>query len=235
MREPVLQNIGQNKSLSSRVAEQIENLIKDGTFASGDQIPIETELQKQMNVGRTAVREAIKILVAKNMLEVRRGQGTFVVENPGMVDDPLGFDLEKDQDKATRDLWLVRCAIEPLSARLAAENITEEEIRSLRSDLEEFLDAYNRGVNVQDADIRLHADIAKASHNIAIARIVPMFLSTIRRINRLSIQYSGAEKMEKEARNAHQALVDAICAHDAAAAEASMREQLEAHRTYLEK
>ena len=122
-----MQNIGQSKSLSSRVAEQIENLIREGKFTSGQQIPNETQLQQQMNVGRGAVREAIKILVAKNMLEVRRGQGTFVVENPGVVEDPLGLSLEKDQDKVVRDLHQVRCELEPLAAKLAAKNITEEE------------------------------------------------------------------------------------------------------------
>lgn len=230
-----MQNIGQSKSLSSRVAEQIENLIREGKFTSGQQIPNETQLQQQMNVGRGAVREAIKILVAKNMLEVRRGQGTFVVENPGVVEDPLGLSLEKDQDKVVRDLHQVRCELEPLAAKLAAKNITEEEQTTLKTDLKKLIDAYDYGENVQDADIQLHTDIARASHNVVLARIIPMLLFAIRKTNLLSIQFLGAEEAEKFAKQDHTNLVNAICVHDPEAAKQSMYEQLAAHNQYLDK
>ena len=64
--------------LSERVAQQISSLIKEQNIGVGDKLPNEFELAESLNVGRGTIREAVKLLVARNCLEIRRGKGTYV-------------------------------------------------------------------------------------------------------------------------------------------------------------
>lgn len=89
-----------NKPLPELVAEQIEALITDEELASGDKLPNEFQMAEELNVGRGTIREAVKILVSKNVPEIQRGRGTFVCEKTGMMDDPLGLKFIKDKNKA---------------------------------------------------------------------------------------------------------------------------------------
>ena len=114
-------------SLSERVAQQISDLIKERNIGVGDKLPNEFELAESLNVGRGTIREAVKILVARNCLEIRRGKGTFVTEKIGQVTDPLGFEYIADKVKLTEELYEVRFQIEPWIASLAAKRIREDE------------------------------------------------------------------------------------------------------------
>ena len=80
-----------NQSLPEQVAAQINQLIIDQNIGPEQKLPNEFELAERLNVGRGTIREAVKLLVARNCLEVRRGKGTFVVEKTGQIEDPLGF------------------------------------------------------------------------------------------------------------------------------------------------
>ena len=75
--------------LSEQTADRIQQLINK-QYKPGDKIPAEMELASFMDVSRTTIREAVKILCSRNILEIKRGSGTFVCENPGMPRDPLG-------------------------------------------------------------------------------------------------------------------------------------------------
>ena len=70
---------------------RINQVIIDQNINAGEKLPNEFELAAHLNVGRGTIREAVKLLVARNCLEIRRGKGTFVVEKPGQIEDPLGF------------------------------------------------------------------------------------------------------------------------------------------------
>ena len=78
----MFKNVQQQREipLSEKVAQQIGNLIKERNIQIGDKLPNEFELAESLNVGRGTIREAVKILVARNCLEIRRGKGTFVTE-----------------------------------------------------------------------------------------------------------------------------------------------------------
>ena len=75
----------EDKTLPERAADQVISMIVDGTFKPGDKLPGEYDLAQRLNVGRSTVREAIKSLVSQNILEVRRGNGTFVKEHTGVA------------------------------------------------------------------------------------------------------------------------------------------------------
>ena len=101
------------KSLVETVSDEITKYIMDNELQVGDKIPNEFELAEKLNVGRSTVREAIKALVSRNVLEVKRGSGTFISSKAGVADDPLGLELIKDRAKLAQDLLEVRFMIEP--------------------------------------------------------------------------------------------------------------------------
>ena len=128
----------QTKTLAEQVADGIMNLIQETPYKAGDKLPTEKELCESTGAGRNTVREALKILASRNVLEIRQGAGTFVSEKQGIPDDPLGFSMVNDHVKLTKDLLQVRIMLEPQIAALAAQCAKEHEIRELEEILEEM-------------------------------------------------------------------------------------------------
>ena len=120
------------QTLPQKAADAIIRLIQTENYATGTKLPNEYELSRMLNVSRNTVREAIKLLVSRNILEVRRGAGTFVSEKQGLGDDPLGLTMIVDQSHLNQDLMQVCLLIEPKSAALAAQYITAEDIEKLQ-------------------------------------------------------------------------------------------------------
>ena len=117
-----------SRPLAEQVSGQIRQLIIDRHLTGGDKLPNEFELAEQLNVGRGTVREAVKLLVARNVLEIRRGRGTFVTQQTGVIHDPLGFAYMPDQARLSRELLDIRLNMEPWIASMAAQNATDEDI-----------------------------------------------------------------------------------------------------------
>ena len=122
----------EEKTLPERAADKIIDMIMGNAMKPGDRLPTELELIQYLNVGRSTVREAIKLLVSQNIIEVRRGNGTFVKEQTGVMDDPLGFRFVQDKLKLGLDLCEIRFMIEPAIAALAAERATKKDLEQLR-------------------------------------------------------------------------------------------------------
>lgn len=168
-----------NKPLTARLADQIVRLIIDNRFRAGDKLPNEYELAKMLNVGRSTVREAIKILVSANILEIRRGAGTFVSEKPGVADDPLGLKFIKDKAKLSLDLLEIRLMIEPQIAARAAAKATSDDIRQLNQLCREVEDLIQSGQNHLHKDIQLHTKIAESIDNLVIPNLIPIINTAI--------------------------------------------------------
>lgn len=83
----------QKKLLSEKIANNITELISKGYYKPGDKMPNEIQLSEELSISRATLREAIKSLESRNILEVRRGIGTFVAEAPGLSLDPLGSEF----------------------------------------------------------------------------------------------------------------------------------------------
>lgn len=95
--------------LSEKIAENIGKSIVAGFYKIGDQMPNEMELSEELGISRATLREAIKILISQNVLEVRRGIGTFVSHTPGLSSDPLGLDyILIGEDKREVVKWAKR-------------------------------------------------------------------------------------------------------------------------------
>ena len=100
--------------------------ILDKPVKIGERIPTEGELTELFEVGRSTVREAVKGLVTRSVLEVRRGDGTYVISTIYMENDVLGFGNVKDRYRLALDLFDVRLMIEPEIVTWACRKATEE-------------------------------------------------------------------------------------------------------------
>ena len=159
--------------LSERVAERIRQMILGTNLEPGDKLPNELQLSTDLNISRSTVREAIKILVSTNVLEVRRGTGTFVSENPGIAKDPLGITIMEEEDLLPHILEM-RLIVEPQMAEIAAIRGTDEEIAKIREAYEHVKNAVMKGENHTPADIEFHNQIARSTHNPILQRVVPI-------------------------------------------------------------
>ena len=163
-----------SNTLVEKTSKEIIKLINEGNYKSGMKLPNEYELSDQLGVSRNTVREAIKALVSRNILEIRRGSGTFVSKKMGVSDDPLGLSFVKDRHKLALDLMDVRIMIEPQIAMLAAQNAEPEDIKKLETLLNEFEEMILSGENHLEKDIEFHALIAKCSKNLVVSNLIPI-------------------------------------------------------------
>ena len=164
----------QTKTLAEQVADGIMNLIQETPYKAGDKLPTEKELCESTGAGRNTVREALKILASRNVLEIRQGAGTFVSEKQGIPDDPLGFSMVNDHVKLTKDLLQVRIMLEPQIAALAAQCAKEPEIKELEEILEEMEAAMKKREDYSELDTKFHTKIAQCTHNIVMENLLPV-------------------------------------------------------------
>ena len=157
----------QTKTLAEQVADGIMNLIQETPYKAGDKLPTEKELCESTGAGRNTVREALKILASRNVLEIRQGAGTFVSEKQGIPDDPLGFSMVNDHVKLTKDLLQVRIMLEPQIAALAAQCAKEHEIKELEA-------AMKKREDYSELDTKFHTKIAQCTHNIVMENLLPV-------------------------------------------------------------
>lgn len=222
----ILKTLQQQKEplLSEKVAQQLSDLIKERNIEPGDKLPNEFELAQSLNVGRGTIREAVKILVARNCLEIRRGKGTFVTEEIGKVADPLGFEFKSDKVRLAEELCEVRMYLEPWVAQLAAQRITAEEKEELRKRCRAVEDDINAGVDHYESDNAFHQYIARCTRNSVLSEMIPIITYSIQ----LFTRFKDAKILNKTI-TTHRSVTEALCANDAEAAHAAMTEHIAAN------
>ena len=158
----------QKKSLADIVAEQLRQQIAEGIYTIGDKLPTEPELMKTFKVGRSSIREAVKLLVNMGVVQVRQGSGTFVAEasdtNGGNINMSIADRTELDEVRKILDIAIVEKAV----ARR-----TEKDIERMQSSLEARKVNAKNGLLKEciEADLNFHIAIADAAHNRILADI----------------------------------------------------------------
>ncbi|WP_328384681.1 FadR family transcriptional regulator [Streptomyces sp. NBC_00400] len=203
-------------SLVDLVIEQMERLIADGEWEVGTKIPAEPVLVEQLDVGRNTVREAVRALVHTGMLEPRQGDGTYVRAGSG-----FGAAVQRRLQRAeSLEAYEVRASLERDAARYAAERRTDEDLAALRGALAERGRAWESGEVAAfiDADMRFHRAVAAAAHNSVLAELYEHFSDALRGTLQTVLGTPLPEAVRHQL-DAHTAIVDAIEARDAEAAE----------------
>lgn len=222
----------ETKSLVELTTDAIICFIREQGIDVGGKLPNEYQLAEQLKVSRSTVREAVRILVSRNILEVRQGSGTYVSEKRGIHEDPLGFTLIKDTLKLTKDLFEIRYLLEPRVAELAALHASEEDIRELKELKEAIAEKVGKeDLEHIDLDIRFHSVIARASGNVAMNHLVPIINQSISLYN----DYYTTEESVEEMLVSHEEIYQAIRAHNSSAASDATLLHITKIRNFLQK
>ncbi|EKQ51631.1 MULTISPECIES: FadR/GntR family transcriptional regulator [unclassified Clostridium] len=213
-----LNNISSStKSLGEQTSERIIQLIIKNDWKAGDKLPNEYDLAEKLKVGRSTIREAIKALVSRNILEIRRGAGTYISEKGGIADDPLGLTFVKDKFKLAVDLLEVRFMIEPSIASIAAVKATGEEIQQMSDLCDEIEELILQNEPYMDKDIEFHTAIAKSSKNLVVGNLIPIINSSIAIFMDITNQ-----KLRRETIETHREVLNAIKDRDSNGARDAM-------------
>ncbi|MFQ5852419.1 MAG: FadR/GntR family transcriptional regulator [Candidatus Binatia bacterium] len=173
------------------VVSQIHDLIREGRFKAGDQLPSERELAGTFKVSRTSVREALRALETEGLIVTRTGTGTFVADLPTESLVAALARLLIEAKDALADVFEMRKLIEPQIASLAAERATEEEIERMRKILEKQKELVRKDVAAVQADAEFHFSIGRATQNQALQKLVSRLMDLLSHSREESLQSPG--------------------------------------------
>jgi DNA-binding FadR family transcriptional regulator len=211
--------------LTESMADKICALIHQKRLSVKEKIPNEFELAKLFHVGRGTVREAIKLLISRNILEIHRGRGTFVCENPGLVDDPFGFNYATNKLQLAVDLITIRAILEPEIAASAAKYANDSEIKKMKILAEAISSLAKRDEDYCETDIDLHTLIAESSRNTVMPHLIPIICYGIDVYNHTLTKYKSLEAV-----SFHHDIIEAIEKHDSDGAREAMQNHLKYNR-----
>jgi DNA-binding FadR family transcriptional regulator len=202
-----------SRRIHTRLADQIGLTIVRGDIAPGEALPAELRLCEMLNVSRTAVREALRVLVGKGLIQSRPKSGTKVraTEDWNHLDpDVLRWQLElADTDSYLRKLFELRFAVEPAASALAASAATADDAKRISAAFEKMA-AANSNEAFVEADIEFHKSIYLATHNQFFWPIAQMFEMALRESFRIAAAGSHRHRAIAE----HRELMQAICDND---------------------
>jgi GntR family transcriptional repressor for pyruvate dehydrogenase complex len=193
---------------------KIKAMIRSGELGPGDRLPPEKELSEELGLSRSSLREAVKALEIIRVLDVRRGDGTYVTSlTPDVLLDAVSFVVDLHQDASVLELFEVRRILEPAAAALASRQATPDDIGHLRELLAQISGTTPVDELVAHDEV-FHRAIAELAGNAYLASLLDtLSSSTLRaRIWRGLTQEGSTERTLAE----HRAIVDALAAGDAA-------------------
>lgn len=210
--------------IHEEVVNQIHDLIKEGRFKAGDQLPSERELAETFRVSRTSVREALRALETEGLIISRTGMGNFIADLPV---ETLVAPLAKlliEEKTALADIFELRKLIEPHIAALAAERATKKDVARMKEILEQQTRAVDRGETGVEADAELHFAISQAAQNQALEKLVSGLMEILSHSREESLQTTDRRRASIES---HRRILSAIEQHDQAKAQETMIQHIE--------
>ena len=216
------------KSLSEVTADTIvQHIINEG-LGKGDKLPNEKILCELLGVGRSTLREAVRMLASRNILIVKHGSGIYVSDKPGVSQDPLGFTFVKDKKRLIHDLVEFRMMLEPRVAALAAQNRTKEQLAKLEAQAAVVDELISQGKSHAQADSVFHSLLGEMSGNSVLPNLEPIIFKAID----LFIDLSQS-KLSHDTIGEHRAIVEAIKAGKSVDASDAMIAHLLNNKNYI--
>jgi GntR family transcriptional regulator, transcriptional repressor for pyruvate dehydrogenase complex len=199
-------------ALTDEAIEKIKAMIVSGTLRAGDRLPKEADLAADLGLSRSSLREAVKALSLVNILDVRRGDGTYVTSlEPPVLLEVLSFIVDFHRDTSVLEFLRVRRILEPAATAMAAERITPEDSDGLRK----LLDSLGPAPDAEELvanDLEFHRRIAACSGN----SVLYSLLETLSRPTTRARVWRGLTQPDAIARTLaeHRAILDALTSHD---------------------
>jgi len=218
----------ERRGLHEHVIDEIGRRIVAGEFPSGKALPSEAELCGMLGVSRTVLREALRVLSAKGLVDARPKIGTLVrpARSWNFLDaDILSWLLKApDADRAIDELYELRHLIEPIAASLAARNARAADIEVLRAACQDMQAAGDDGEKIAAPDLRFHQAIIEASGNRLFSSLAPVIGAA------LTVNFELVRHVPRGHTHAlpmHRKVLEAIAAHDAPGARLAMQKLIE--------
>lgn len=219
------------RKLSDEVFDRLKRLIVDGEKKPGNLMPSERELMERFGVGRPAIREAMQQLAAMGLVEINHGERARVLQlTPHslmrQVDQSAQIMLSMSAD-SLEHLKSARIFFERGMAREAAVRATNEDLKILRSTLDEQRNSLGEAERFIAADMRFHTQIAAISRNPIFTAVSEAMLGWLKIYHAEMLIWTGKEKFTLAE---HEEIISHLAANDADAAEAAMVKHLERSR-----
>jgi len=210
--------------LYEQIVGQIEKSIVKGDLKPGDQLPAERELAVQFGVSRTAVREAVKALREKGLVEAYSGRGTFITDGTSQaVRQSLDLMIKIGQVEGLNHLAEVRAILEPEIAALAAVRIQEPELATMREAVT-VMDRAGQDPDLYiESDLDFHLALAEGAANPLILSLLDSIVGLLREHRLRIFRVPGGPERGQVF---HKKILDAVERRDADKARQAMREHL---------
>jgi GntR family transcriptional repressor for pyruvate dehydrogenase complex len=211
----------QRQKLSEEITEVIQEMVRSGTLKVGDRLPAERRLSALLKVNRSTVREAIRLLRERGLIERNNGRRTRIVNIPPAQ---VGAAIERYfvlNNFRHQHLQELRGVLEPFVASLAAANAEPGDLAKLAESLTKLEESWQSKdfQALAAADAAFHVDLARASHNPLIVAIFSGLSSVFERF--LSLEHPRFRR--EESFRTHREIYEAVAAGDSAKAEGAMR------------
>ncbi|WP_153393850.1 FadR/GntR family transcriptional regulator [Ornithinicoccus halotolerans] len=206
-------------SVTDEAILKIKQMIMSGELGPGDRLPPEQELSERLGLSRSSLREAVKALGMFRVLDVRRGDGTYVTSlQPSLLTEAMAFVVDLHQDRTVLELMEVRRFLEAAAARKAAPTVAAGTLEAMRAEIE-----LARGADVEslvEHDLAFHRLLAQAAGNDYLVSLLDgLSPSTVRaRVWRALTQHGAVERTIAE----HESIVRALETRDPDVAEAAV-------------
>lgn len=191
---------------------RIKAMIVSGDLQPGDRLPPEKELSESLGLSRSSLREAVKALEVIRILDVRRGDGTYVTSlEPKLLLEAMSFIVDLHRDTSILELFAVRRILEPAAAAMATARATTEDVARLRRLLAD-IDSHTSVDDLVAHDLVFHRSLCELSGNTYLTSLLDsLSSSTLRaRVWRGLTEQSSVERTLAE----HRAIVGALAAGD---------------------
>jgi GntR family transcriptional repressor for pyruvate dehydrogenase complex len=186
-----LQQTVRKHQIVDKVMRHLRREIDSGKFSIGQRLPSEQQLMKELGVGRTSIREAVRVLAHTGLLEVRQGSGTYVrAESTG---DSVG---ERLRTARVREVYQVRRALEVEVARAAALSRNDQDLSAIRALIDRLHADLRRGARdaFLEADMQLHAALAAGTKNSVLIDLYRSFAQALEGALRQVMTFPGVMK-----------------------------------------
>lgn len=226
MSEPANATAGTRRRNHTSVVAHIGKDIVRGNYAVGDILPREEEFVEQLEVGRGVVREALRVLASKGLVEARPKRGTQVLPKSNwqhLDPDILSWrDGKHVGAKFLRDLTDLRAMIEPAACVLAAERASDTELQLIRSLARELRHAAEDEPAFIEADMQFHRALLQAAHNELLLQVSAGIEVGLRLSREVTVSMGHGRRVKE-----HMAVADAVCARSASRARRAMSDLID--------
>ncbi|HKV63318.1 MAG TPA: FadR/GntR family transcriptional regulator [Candidatus Acidoferrum sp.] len=216
--------IVRSSRLYEQIVQQVEESIHKGAMKPGDQLPPERELAQQFGVSRTAVREAVKALREKGLVEAYPGRGTFITDGTSYsMRQSLDRMLRVGQAEGSGFLAEVREILEPEIAGMAATRADADDLVSMREQIRTMDEARKDPDAFIEADLDFHLTLAEAAANPIILSLIDSIVGLLREQRMSIFQVEGGPE---RGQYHHKKILEAIEHKDSAGAREAMKAHL---------